>query len=164
MSTARIWVTADLHLGHSKVATTRGFANANAHDAQILSALSRCVHARDTLIILGDLTFGEHKDEMVRSIRAAISCSTLRLVVGNHDKVYHTHLDVFDSIEAYRVEGTALLSHMPVHESQFDRWSMNIHGHLHSKTLPDQRYKCVSLEQYGLMPVLLNDLIKESSK
>ena len=52
-----------------------------------------------------------------------------------------------------------ILTHVPVHPSQFGRYKANIHGHLHSTKISDARYINVSAECIGLAPVSLNDLL-----
>jgi calcineurin-like phosphoesterase family protein len=51
-----------------------------------------------------------------------------------------------------------LLTHIPVHPSQLRRGVLNVHGHLHARTINDPRYVCVSLEQTGFRPVRLDQL------
>ena len=53
-----------------------------------------------------------------------------------------------------------VLTHIPVHPSQFPRFRLNIHGHLHLKVIADTRYINVSCEQVNYTPVLLKNIIK----
>jgi len=48
-----------------------------------------------------------------------------------------------------------------VHESQMHRYTKNIHGHMHSKSIPDPRYVCVSAEHTGLAPILMSTVLME---
>lgn len=59
-----------------------------------------------------------------------------------------------------------VLSHIPVHPSQFPRYELNVHGHTHKCSVknqigyPDLRYIPTSVE-HSLAPRLLNQLIAE---
>lgn len=80
---------------------------------------------------------------------------------GNHDifddQDYSPYF--FAQCGSREVNGV-LLTHYPVHPSQVEgRYRGNIHGHLHSKQLPDPIYQCVSAEHTGYKPVLLGDVI-----
>lgn len=157
MSAAKIYVTADLHLGHLKVAQARGFNTTEAHDRAVFNGINKIVGKKDTLILLGDIKFSLPWGYFFNNT----ICANVRHVMGNHDQLKNA--EFFEhgglSVHGYFEHKSALLSHMPVHESQFERWRLNIHGHLHGKILPDLRYKCVSLEQNNLSPFLLDDLI-----
>jgi calcineurin-like phosphoesterase family protein len=48
-----------------------------------------------------------------------------------------------------------LLTHIPVHPSELRRGVLNVHGHLHARSVGDARYVCVSLEQTNFSPVPL---------
>jgi calcineurin-like phosphoesterase family protein len=160
MTISKVWVTSDLHLGHGKVAKSRGFESIEEHDECILNNLS-CVGKQDTLILLGDLAFGAPEDKNKSILKLNKFGKYRRCILGNHDIVSDIYFEVFTSIQSHRVIGEGfILSHIPVHESQLEtRWYKNIHGHLHSNKLNDSRYICVSLEQNNLKPFLLNDLL-----
>jgi calcineurin-like phosphoesterase family protein len=96
------------------------------------------------------------------------------LIKGNHDIFrLHEYAEVFDDIRAYHVltAQRVILSHIPVHPNQLERWRANIHGHLHSNVVlsedaygylvPDLRYKCVSVEHTKFRPVLLDKVLEE---
>jgi calcineurin-like phosphoesterase family protein len=109
------------------------------------------------------------------------------LIKGNHDIFrLHEYAEVFDDIRAYHVltAQRVILSHIPVHPNQLERWRANIHGHLHSNVVmheqayefyrlaedglqkevkleQDKRYKCVSVEHTNFRPVLLDKVLEE---
>ena len=58
---------------------------------------------------------------------------------------------------ARRVQGF-LLTHNPVHPSQLGSGVINVHGHLHAATIPNLRYRCVSVEHTAYAPVVLESL------
>ena len=151
-----IYVTADLHLGHEKAALARGFTSIEEHDNAIIANINNMVTKRDCLYILGDVAFKRTSLELL----VTIPC-VKKLILGNHD-MYNMDLyrKYFSQIfGAIRLQG-CILTHIPVATTEFPRYRLNIHGHLHSKTIPDSRYKCVSLEQNALRPFNLAELTK----
>lgn len=83
-----------------------------------------------------------------------------KLVMGNHDR-YPTalYLEHFNQVlGAVELRG-CILTHVPVHPSQFGRYKANIHGHLHSNKMDDARYINVSAEHTGLAPMLLDTVL-----
>jgi calcineurin-like phosphoesterase family protein len=49
------------------------------------------------------------------------------------------------------------LTHAPIHPDEL-RGKMNVHGHVHTKTLADNRYFNVSCENVGYKPVCFDDI------
>ena len=65
-----------------------------------------------------------------------------------------------------RVQGAvefkgAILTHIPVHPSQFSRFFMHVHGHLHHEKLEDHRYFNVSCEQINLTPIPWDEILNQ---
>jgi calcineurin-like phosphoesterase family protein len=82
-------------------------------------------------------------------------------------------------VRAYHVlpAQRVIISHIPVHPGQLHRWRANIHGHLHSnvvmrdvefdsdvspflESVPDKRYRCVSVEHTEFKPILLDEVLE----
>ena len=59
----------------------------------------------------------------------------------------------------YEVKG-CILTHIPIHPDELNRYRKNIHGHLHSKSIDDSRYVCVSLEHTYMAPIELDILLQ----
>ncbi len=92
------------------------------------------------------------------------------IVDGNHDNVaflnkvvaygiVSKHVAVRESDHKVKSGKLKLItSHLPIHPACLDRWSINIHGHIHGGTImvqnsdgskvPDIRYHCVSWEHH----------------
>lgn len=155
----RYFVISDTHFGHHKILQFekefRPFASIEEHDDVLVDRWNSVVRKKDTVWHLGDVLFGAHSFRHLARLNGI-----KRLVAGNHD-VYGTarYLEHFTHVfGAAKVRG-CILTHIPVHESQFYRFKHNIHGHLHSKKLDDPRYICVSAEHTNLTPVLLDELL-----
>ena len=151
---SRVFVIADLHLGHHLVAKLRGFDNVFAHDNAIVENWNRVVTKRDVVYVLGDVFRLDRIPEMH---------GYKKLAMGNHDKFpaarYAEH---FTKVAACFEFDGCILTHIPVHPNQFGRYRMNVHGHMHANCIEDPRYVCVSAEQFGMTPVLLGSITNHS--
>ncbi|ANA86747.1 MRE11 double-strand break repair endo/exonuclease [Gordonia phage Aphelion] len=135
-----IYFTADLHLGHAKVATERlpGVAKVldpesvvHHHDALVRSKLRNLLTKRDQLWILGDLSAGgsaaqRRALDLVKGVRDETGAE-FHLIPGNHDgchpqfqtakKWWPEYLEVFDTIMPFasrKIAGHKVsLSHYP---------------------------------------------------
>lgn len=180
---SRVYYTADLHLGHARVAGLRGFATTQEHDAAILSGLAETLRPRDTLYVLGDLVGRAGAWANALALLRPLP-GTLRLVTGNHDPAHPTNrshgertreaLEVFASVAPF---GTAsiggrrvLLSHFPYladrGEPRFLQWRLRddggvlLHGHLHvAERVTSPREIHVGLDAWGLRPVATEELV-----
>lgn len=154
---ASVWHTADLHIGHRLVSGLRGFADTDAHDAEIIERWTRDVRDGDIVYVLGDVAVSN-------PTRALVILNELpgrkRLISGNHDPVAAQHreahrwfgayLEVFEWVTPFarrRIAGQdVLLSHYPyatsigadhgeVRYAQYrlpDLGEWLLHGHNHS--------------------------------
>ena len=92
------------------------------------------------------------------------------LIMGNHDGYgsiaqYLKYFDKILSSKSFTIDQTTgILTHIPVHTSQLEnRYVFNIHGHLHTRNLDDERYLNVSVEQNDFGPISLES-VKEIFK
>jgi calcineurin-like phosphoesterase family protein len=152
----RVFVIADTHFGHKKVIEfepiARPFATIEEHDRALVERWNAMVKPKDTVWHLGDVFFGKDGHLPLASLHGL-----KRLVLGNHDHyplaVYQQY---FGKIYGAAEFGGCILTHVPVHSCQLEaRYRRNLHGHMHSKRLSDDRYVCVSVENTGLAPMLM---------
>jgi calcineurin-like phosphoesterase family protein len=151
----RVFVTADTHFGHLKAVTFRPYATVEEHDRDIIARWNSVVRPKDIVWHLGDVYF-----------REGWKClgqlnGRKKLVMGNHDThtmdVYLANFDRVFGAVSYR---DFLLTHLPCHPNQLQRWKLNIHGHMHANVVPDHRYRCVSLERTNYTPVLFDKVVE----
>lgn len=182
-----IFFTADLHLGHSFVANTRGFDNVADHDRMIISNLRKTVGHNDELFVLGDVALGGWMQNIVQL--GTVNC-TKHLIVGNHDRCFagasngHNHLnDVmihgnFKSVQPVANYGSNfIMSHFPYEDihiegqaGRFVQYRLRdegkpiLHGHTHTK----EKFSLssigtpqihVGLDAWDLMPVSLGNVM-----
>lgn len=158
----RAFVIGDLHIGHKNIIKyqpkERPFATIEEHDAEIVRRWNNTVHAQDTIWVLGDVAFGLGAFDRLKELKGI-----KRLVMGNHDHYpAERYLEVFRSLHGAVEVRDCILTHVPVHPSQFGRFRANVHGHLHSQLLEDLRYINVSAERTFLTPLLLIDVLNRS--
>lgn len=123
-----VYVTSDWHLGHKGIADrfrTR-FDSDRHHDHYIVEGARGVLTKRDTIFMLGDMSFTVEGMEMIGSLPGRKI-----LVRGNHDVLHMDQYNaVFDEIHgAYRYKG-CFLTHIPIHPMELYRGG-NVHGHCH---------------------------------
>ena len=129
-----IYFTSDLHLGHCTVLKHRPeFGSIDEMNETFISNINETVTARDTLYILGDLTFRIGEDEANDLIRRINGRKIL--LRGNHDVEYDPGL--FERISDYEVlkynKKVYVLMHYPlVCWDKMRFGAVQLHGHIHS--------------------------------
>lgn len=156
----RKFLIADTHFGHKKVIVFekdfRPFETIEQHDDELVYRWNSVVRSCDTVWHLGDVLFGEKSFETLGRLNGI-----KKLVMGNHD-VYPAakYLEHFSQIMGAARVSDVILTHIPVHPQQlWNRFIGNIHGHLHSRELDDDRYFNVSAEQNDLTPILFDEVV-----
>lgn len=150
------FVIGDLHFGHRKVATAvRGFATVDEHNAELIARWNARVRSCDTVYVLGDVVFGASYLPLLDKLSGL-----KKLVMGNHDNEFASvrWLDYFVRVMGCAEVNGWLLSHMPVHPNQLERWPLNVHGHMHTNSVGEAGYFCASAEQIGLAPITLEEI------
>lgn len=153
---SKIYVTSDLHLGHKNINKFRKLGeNSEEHDKIIMDNWNAIVKKRDVVYVLGDVAFSTLAIAKFSKLNG-----TKILVRGNHDKLdEHWYRESFKSIQGLYKKHGAWFSHAPIHPDEL--WSIpNIHGHVHSATINDNRYFNACLENTDFKPVLLDDILK----
>lgn len=162
----------DTHFDHKKIIEfvdevtgkrIREFDTIEQMNKHIIDLWNATVTDEDIVYHLGDLIFGE-RYEILRELKGKKT-----LILGNHDNAHlTTYYPYFEKISAGDVVGKYILTHVPVHPNQLaphTRFTINVHGHMHKKSVLlegstelDFRYRCVSVEQTGYKPILLNSI------
>ena len=182
-----IYLIADPHLGHEKVAGIRGFSSSAEHDAWFFRNWEKAVSEGDTVYVLGDLVFGMHKYELLEQLGSLPG--TKYLIRGNHDRCHPSMRQAitFEAKIGRYFDGVAssgflkfngrefLLSHFPyqgdhTEGDRFTQWRLPdlgtalIHGHTHSTELLSRSDKgttqvCVSVDAVRGTPRSLGTLV-----
>jgi calcineurin-like phosphoesterase family protein len=134
-----LWFTADTHFGHAAIVTHCGrpFRDVYDMDTSIIQRINLCVRADDTLYHLGDFAWTGRW----REYRERIACSTIHLVIGNHDtsrRVKQAIKDgLFASVGHYvRLKSPvrAVMCHYPI--EHWEPTFAHLHGHTHGGLVP----------------------------
>lgn len=171
-----IFFIGDTHFGHKNIINFEGtkpfrpFATIEEHDEELVRRWNDRVRKHDTVWHLGDFAFGKKNIAIAGRLNGM-----KKLVLGNHDH-YPTaeYLRYFHKVYGTATIEGAILTHVPVHGTQLERFKKNIHGHMHHQriqtqaaergeylpkiTVNDWRYINVSAEQINLTPIALEEL------
>lgn len=157
---SQVYFISDLHIGHHRICEFSGPTRGNSttveeHDAWIVKQWNSVITKKDLVYILGDICFDKRKISTLAELKG-----TKHLILGNHDEM---HLDVyakyFNKIHGFMKYKKAWLSHAPIHPDEL-RGKVNFHGHVHHKSINDNRYVNVCVEALGGIPRTYDELIK----
>jgi calcineurin-like phosphoesterase family protein len=154
LTTGRVWITSDTHYNHKNICrgvtnwrtpegkipigSTRDFQTLGEMNDKIINNINEKVGQNDTLIHLGDVSFGGF--DKIGEFLDRLVCKNVHLVMGNHDQHIKSNRedirDRFISVQEYRevkIDGeNFVLSHYP-----FASWHglnkgvIHLHGHVH---------------------------------
>lgn len=152
-----VYVTSDLHLGHSGIVGFRKglFRNLDEHDAMIIDAWNNVVNKRDTVYVLGDFIWNKESLKYIPMLHGQINW-----ILGNHDpKINAATLDGLNinfCAGVWPYKHGAVFSHVPIHPAELTyRWEYNIHGHIHhrERCIDDPRYYNANVDIQGIKPI-----------
>lgn len=149
---SNVYFISDLHLGHKKIlefaGEFRGGSNVEEHDEWIVEQWNSVVRKRDLVWLLGDVCFSRDSFHHLAALNGSV-----KLCLGNHDRKffdqwkYHLQPNEVIGLGNYK---NYWLSHCPIHPMEMRGRLGNIHGHLHQKVVPNERYFNVCVEHcYG---------------
>ena len=158
-----VFLVSDTHFGHVGVTRfthedtgvkIRPWTDPDEMDEDMVKMWNEVVKPNDKVYHLGDVVINR---------KALVTLSRLNgdkvLIRGNHDIFkLEDYTKYFSDIRGYHVMDNMILSHIPVHPDSKGRFKANIHGHLHSRNLPDPFYINVSVEQIGFKPILFEEI------
>lgn len=157
------FVISDTHFGHKNILsfTSRNYSSIEEHDQAIIDNWNSVVGPKDIVYHLGDVAWSKKAaDKNLPQLNGV-----KHLIGGNHDK--HQWLaKYFEKIHGVLVIDDVVFTHIPIHHTEFYRWRLNVHGHLHDNFVPypdgsaDERYRCVSCEHVSMTPILLSEAIR----
>jgi calcineurin-like phosphoesterase family protein len=154
MSTVRF--ISDLHLGHEKIlqfSPSRGGDCVVSHSEWLVDQWNSVVGKNDTTWVLGDVCFNKNHLKYLKMMKGQKI-----MVWGNHDKFPLTkYQEYFHLVYGFRKKYGFWISHAPIHEQEL-RGRRNIHGHVHSQSIPDPRYINVCVEALNGIPITLEEI------
>tara|TARA_R110000822_G_scaffold302649_2_gene426991 strand:+ start:39793 stop:40317 length:525 start_codon:yes stop_codon:yes gene_type:complete len=136
---AQVRFIADLHFYHENCAKHRGFKDANEMNELIVSNWNKVVHKKDVTYIVGDITMEKSNYGILDRLNGI-----KHVILGNHDKKQHVkklleHVNTVAGAMGYKKK--FMVTHIPIHPNELRyRFSINIHGHVHTKTIMAYRW------------------------
>lgn len=162
----------DLHFGHLNMAIKRGYKDLDTYHKDIIDKYNSVAGKKTMMIIPGDITMEK------KSFYPLLNELNGRKIIvgGNHDLREHSRemLNFVESIVGALEYKGCIVTHIPIHASEVDRFRFNIHGHTHEHLVMrffynplvvktreevDKRYKNVSWERLNGVPVSMDQVI-----
>lgn len=160
------WLISDTHFFHGNILTFKKSNGDKLRDFHDVSHMNDCmefcwngvVMPEDKVYHIGDVGFSNFT--MLKKLFDRLNGRKI-LIKGNHDNLkLSQYQQMFDDVRAYHVLDKILLAHIPIHPLSLERWRGQVHGHLHSNTVPDKRYLNVSVEQINYTPISWGEVDK----
>jgi calcineurin-like phosphoesterase family protein len=166
MKQLAVAVISDPHLGHPAIAALRGYDDIDEYNEVVIERWNSVCGKNTLTFLLGDISMEKKKYyPLLDRLNGRIA-----VCGGNHDLRQHSvelmkHVESISGCIEYK---GCILSHMPIHPMELNRYIVNIHGHTHSELVKkityrpmvakaieeiDLRYKNVSWEQLGGVPM-----------
>ena len=149
---SQVFFISDTHFGHRNICKYRPFKTPKEHDDFIITRWNDTVRKKNKIVwVLGDM-FIKNKLYDMSKILGKLN-GTIKVIMGNHcEKSYYT----YEMIQLSIISKYGFwLSHAPIHPLEL-RGKRNIHGHVHNKTIPDDRYINVCCENVDYKPISLD--------
>lgn len=165
-----VFFIADPHFGHKNIVNfvtkdgkpVRPWDNVDEMDEAMVTYWNETVRPNDKVYIAGDVVINRRCLETVGRLHG-----DKILIKGNHDIFrLSDYTKYFRDVRAYHVWTNLgiILSHVPVHPMELERFGTNVHGHLHTNRVRladgsiDPRYLCVSAEHTDFRPIDLEEV------
>jgi len=158
------YIIADTHFNHANIIKyeSRPFSDVGEMNDRMIKSWNGVVGKDDKIFFLGDFGFG--KKEQLTEL-----CNQLNgkkyMILGNHDRRFRPSVwrEIgFEEVSKYPIiiGGFVILSHEPVYLNDHMPY-VNLHGHIHSKTMNSNQYFNVSVECCDYIPLNLDKLIND---
>jgi calcineurin-like phosphoesterase family protein len=156
-ATTEQFLIGDLHIGHKAVLNfSREFRQGQTieeHTEWLIKQWNSVVKKYDKVWVLGDVVFGERYLNQLSRFNGYKN-----LVRGNHDQLSaKAYLRYFNNIFGIIKLEKLWLTHAPIHPLEL-RGKFNAHGHVHQKTISDERYINCSVENIKGVPISLTQI------
>ena len=152
-----VWITSDTHYSHKNICrgvtnwrtkdgkipieSTRDFNTIEDMNSVIVDNINSKIGPDDTLIHLGDFSFGGF--DKIGQFLDRLVCKNIHLVLGNHDhhiknnreNIHDRFLSIQNYLEVNIGGADFVLSHYPLCSwNQLSKGAIQLHGHVHLTT------------------------------
>lgn len=166
--TPNIFLISDTHFGQESVlnftrddgSKLRDFASLEEMHVHMAEKWNSVVGPKDKIYHLGDVAFTKDGLRLLHMLNGK-----KRLIRGNHDRfALNDYREHFEEVYGVRQLEGYWLTHVPMHPScLMGRAKLNVHGHIHARTIDDDRYFNVSVENVNYTPIHLEEIIKRTT-
>ena len=188
--TGNVFITSDTHYSHKNIVrgvtnwrtpegeiptkTTRDFDTIEQMNEALVRNINEVVGHYDTLIHLGDFSFGGF--ENVEKFLNRLVCQNIHLVLGNHDthikynreEIQDRFLSVQQYLEVKIKDEYFVLCHYPLQSWHgLAKGVIHLHGHVHlspNNKFGNGKKMDVGVEGNDLKPYLIDDIIRIMNK
>ena len=190
LTTGKVWVTSDTHYGHKNIVrgttnwrtqdgeipvdSTRDFQTIEQMNQRLIDGINGVVGQDDTLIMLGDVSFGGFDN--IGIFLERLVCHNIHLILGNHDHHIDRNYDFvqkrFLSVQHYlevNINGeNFVLCHYPLQSwNQLNKGSIHLHGHVHlprNKRFGKGKKLDVGMDGNNLYPYSISEIVHMMDK
>lgn len=190
LTTGNVFITSDTHFGHKNivrgvtnwrtqdgevpVGSTRDFETIEQMNNRLVNAINNVVGQDDTLIMLGDVSFGGF--ENIGIFLDRLICKNIHLILGNHDthiennreNIQSRFLSVQHYLEVNINDKNFVLCHYPLQSwNGLNKGVIHLHGHSHlgyNKKFGNGKRMDVGVDGNDMVPYSIDAIIKIMSK
>ena len=177
----RRWYISDTHFDHGNILKFFGkdgnrirpeFDTVEQMNEAMIDRWNAVVKPDDTVVHLGDIAMSN--PTRLREIMNKLNGEKI-LVKGNHDRLkLSVYADIFRDVRSFIRPNhqKIVFTHIPLHPDSVPLFCINVHGHIHEKTvmavfsneIPDLKYLNISVERTDYTPVSNEWIIEECNK
>jgi calcineurin-like phosphoesterase family protein len=190
LTTGKVYITSDTHFGHKNICrgvtnwrtqdgeipvdSTRDFQTIEQMNQRLVDGINHFVGQDDTLIMLGDVSFGGFDN--IGIFLERLVCHNIHLILGNHDTHIERDRDFvrgrFLSVQHYleaNIEGQDfVLCHYPLQSwNGLNKGVIHLHGHVHlspNRKFGNGKRMDVGVDGNGMDPYSISEIIKIMDK
>jgi calcineurin-like phosphoesterase family protein len=190
LTTGKVYITSDTHFGHKNIVrgvtnwrtqdgevpidSTRDFQTIEQMNERLIDGINHFVGQDDTLIMLGDVSFGGFDN--IGIFLERLVCHNIHLILGNHDHHIDRNRDFvqgrFLSVQHYleaNIEGLDfVLCHYPLQSwNGLNKGVIHLHGHVHlppHRKFGNGKRLDVGMDGNGMDPYSISEIIKIMDK
>jgi calcineurin-like phosphoesterase family protein len=139
------YITSDTHFGHTNIIkySNRPFENVDEMNEQLIARWNAKIPPGSIVYHLGDFAFMKREDRIIELAKRLNG--TIRLVMGNHDRLKGKVRDCFEWVRPYYESKTddgikVTMCHYPFmtwNKSHRNSWSLHGHCHGNLQTYPN---------------------------
>jgi len=190
ITTGRVFITSDTHYAHKNicrgvtdwrtqdgevpVGSTRDFDTIEQMNERLVNAINNVVGQDDTLIMLGDVSFGGF--ENIGIFLDRLICKNIHLILGNHDhhiendreNIQSKFLSVQHYLEVNINDKNFVLCHYPLQSwNGLNKGVIHLHGHVHlpaNRKFGNGKRMDVGVDGNDMVPYSIDGIIRVMNK